>query len=96
MQDSRDIDPTSLPQAIDALPGIDAVRRLAEQVPTYLVGGVVRDLLLGAEGKVHRVQLNATVAVPVTSRSASAFSSTRSHSRKLPWSLARAAGSDLP
>lgn len=50
MQDSRDIDPTSLPQAIDALPGIDAVRRLAEQVPTYLVGGVVRDLLLGAEG----------------------------------------------
>ena len=50
MPDSRDIDPTALPQAIDALPGIDAVRRLAERVPTYLVGGVVRDLLLGTEG----------------------------------------------
>ena len=50
MPDSRDIDPTALPQAIDALPGIDAARRLAERVPTYLVGGVVRDLLLGTEG----------------------------------------------
>ena len=50
MPDSRDIDPARLPQAIDALPGIDAVRRLAERVPTYLVGGAVRDLLLGAEG----------------------------------------------
>jgi tRNA nucleotidyltransferase (CCA-adding enzyme) len=50
MPDSRDIDPTRLPQAIEALPGIDAVRRLAERVPTYVVGGAVRDLLLGAEG----------------------------------------------
>ncbi len=50
MPDSRDIDPARLPQAIDALPGIDAVRRLAERVPAYLVGGAVRDLLLGAEG----------------------------------------------
>jgi tRNA nucleotidyltransferase (CCA-adding enzyme) len=50
MPDSRDIDLARLPQAIDALPGIDAVRRVAERVPTYLVGGVVRDLLLGAEG----------------------------------------------
>ena len=50
MPGSRDIDPTALPQAIDALPGIDAARRLAERVPTYLVGGVVRDLLLGREG----------------------------------------------
>jgi tRNA nucleotidyltransferase (CCA-adding enzyme) len=50
MPDSRDIDPARLPQAIDALPGIDAVRQLAERVPTYLVGGAVRDLLLGADG----------------------------------------------
>ncbi len=50
MPDSRDIDPAALPQAINALPGIDDIRRLAERVPTYLVGGVIRDLLLGADG----------------------------------------------
>jgi tRNA nucleotidyltransferase (CCA-adding enzyme) len=50
MPDSREIDPARLPQAIDALPGIDAVRPIAERVPTYLVGGVVRDLLLGVGG----------------------------------------------
>src|SRR3954453_11060537 len=50
MPDSMEIDPARLPQAIDALPGIDAVRRIAERVPTYLVGGVVRDLLMGANG----------------------------------------------
>src|SRR3954469_16066126 len=50
MPDSTEIDPARLPQAIDALPGIEAVRRIAERVPTYLVGGVVRDLLLGAKG----------------------------------------------
>ena len=50
MQDSREIDPSKLPEAIDALPGIDAVRPIAERVPTYLVGGVVRDLLIGVQG----------------------------------------------
>jgi tRNA nucleotidyltransferase (CCA-adding enzyme) len=50
MPDSREIDPARLPRAIEALPGIDAVRPIAERVPTYLVGGVVRDLLLGADG----------------------------------------------
>ncbi|MGA8217155.1 MAG: hypothetical protein WB771_01195 [Solirubrobacterales bacterium] len=50
MPDSSEIDPARLPQAIDALPGIDAVRRIAVRVPTYLVGGVVRDLLLGTDG----------------------------------------------
>jgi tRNA nucleotidyltransferase (CCA-adding enzyme) len=50
MPDSTEIDPARLPQAVDDLPGIDAVRRIAERVPTYLVGGVVRDLLLGADG----------------------------------------------
>lgn len=50
MPDSSEIDPARLPQAIDALPAIDVVRRLADRVPTYLVGGAVRDLLLGAEG----------------------------------------------
>jgi tRNA nucleotidyltransferase (CCA-adding enzyme) len=50
MPDSMDIDPARLPPAVDALPGVDAARRIAERVPTYLVGGVVRDLLLGSEG----------------------------------------------
>jgi len=50
MPESSQIDPERLPQAINALPGIDAVRRIAERVPTYLVGGAVRDLLLGADG----------------------------------------------
>jgi tRNA nucleotidyltransferase (CCA-adding enzyme) len=48
MPDSRDIDPARLPQAVKALPGIEAVGQLAERAPVYLVGGVVRDLLLGA------------------------------------------------
>jgi tRNA nucleotidyltransferase (CCA-adding enzyme) len=50
MPDSREIDPARLPQAIAALPGIEAVRRIADRVPTYLVGGAVRDLLLSADG----------------------------------------------
>src|SRR3954468_18514518 len=50
MPDSMEIDPARLPQAIDALPGIEAARRIAERVPTYLVGGVVRDLLMGVDG----------------------------------------------
>jgi tRNA nucleotidyltransferase (CCA-adding enzyme) len=50
MPDSSEIDPARLPGAIDALPGIDAVRRIAERVPAYLVGGAVRDLLMGADG----------------------------------------------
>jgi tRNA nucleotidyltransferase (CCA-adding enzyme) len=39
-----------LPELVDALPGIDALRGIAEIVPAYLVGGAVRDLLLGIEG----------------------------------------------
>jgi tRNA nucleotidyltransferase (CCA-adding enzyme) len=50
MPDSMEIDPTRLPDAVDTLPGIEALRPIAERVPTYLVGGVVRDLLLGADG----------------------------------------------
>jgi tRNA nucleotidyltransferase (CCA-adding enzyme) len=50
MPDSTEIDQTRLPAAVNALPGIEAVRPIAERVPTYLVGGAVRDLLLGADG----------------------------------------------
>jgi tRNA nucleotidyltransferase (CCA-adding enzyme) len=50
MQGSAPIDPAKLPELVDALPGIDALRGIAEIVPAYLVGGAVRDLLLGIEG----------------------------------------------
>jgi tRNA nucleotidyltransferase (CCA-adding enzyme) len=50
MPPSAQIEPDELPGRIEALPGIDALRRIAERVPAYLVGGVVRDLLLGLEG----------------------------------------------
>lgn len=50
MPGSAPIDPTRLPELVDALPGIDALRGIAEIVPAYLVGGAVRDLLLGIEG----------------------------------------------
>jgi tRNA nucleotidyltransferase (CCA-adding enzyme) len=50
MPDSTEINPARLPDAIQALPGIETLRRIAENVPTYLVGGAVRDLLLGADG----------------------------------------------
>jgi tRNA nucleotidyltransferase (CCA-adding enzyme) len=41
------IDPGRLPELLGALPGIDRVRAVAGEVPVYLVGGAVRDLLLG-------------------------------------------------
>ena len=50
MPGSSEIDPARLPDLVDALPGIDALRGIAEIVPAYLVGGAVRDLLLGIEG----------------------------------------------
>jgi tRNA nucleotidyltransferase (CCA-adding enzyme) len=50
MPGSSEIDPARLPDLVDALPGIEALRGIAEIVPAYLVGGAVRDLLLGIEG----------------------------------------------
>jgi tRNA nucleotidyltransferase (CCA-adding enzyme) len=50
MTGSAQIDPGHLPQRVEALPGIDALREVAERVPAYLVGGAVRDLLLGLGG----------------------------------------------
>jgi tRNA nucleotidyltransferase (CCA-adding enzyme) len=45
------IDPGLLPERLAALPGADQLRAAAAQagLPAYLVGGAVRDLLLGAE-----------------------------------------------
>src|SRR5918995_5735564 len=50
MTGSAQIDPRQLPERVEALPGIDALREVAERLPAYLVGGAVRDLLLGLEG----------------------------------------------
>jgi tRNA nucleotidyltransferase (CCA-adding enzyme) len=41
------IDPGRLAELLGALPGVDRVRAAAREVPVYLVGGAVRDLLLG-------------------------------------------------
>jgi tRNA nucleotidyltransferase (CCA-adding enzyme) len=50
MPRSTEIDPADLPERVAALPGIERLRAIAERVPAYLVGGGVRDLLLGLEG----------------------------------------------
>jgi tRNA nucleotidyltransferase (CCA-adding enzyme) len=47
MPGSSDLDPARLDAQVDSLAAIDQLRRIAERVPAYLVGGVVRDLLLG-------------------------------------------------
>jgi tRNA nucleotidyltransferase (CCA-adding enzyme) len=49
MPDSSDIQPERLPERLEQLEGIELLEDLAEKVPTYLVGGAVRDLLLARE-----------------------------------------------
>jgi tRNA nucleotidyltransferase (CCA-adding enzyme) len=44
------IEPKDLAARVDALPGIESLREIADRAPAYLVGGAVRDLLLGLEG----------------------------------------------
>jgi tRNA nucleotidyltransferase (CCA-adding enzyme) len=50
MPRSTEIEPDRLPERVDALPATAALREIAARVPAYLVGGAVRDLLLGLEG----------------------------------------------
>jgi tRNA nucleotidyltransferase (CCA-adding enzyme) len=50
MPRSTEIEPAQLPERVEALPGITALQEIAERVPAYLVGGAIRDLLLGLEG----------------------------------------------
>jgi tRNA nucleotidyltransferase (CCA-adding enzyme) len=50
MPPSAPIEPDELAGRVQALPGIDALREIAARLPAYLVGGAVRDLLLGLEG----------------------------------------------
>src|ERR687897_374537 len=44
-----EIDESQLPERLEALPGIELIRRATAGLPAYLVGGAVRDLLLGLE-----------------------------------------------
>jgi tRNA nucleotidyltransferase (CCA-adding enzyme) len=43
------IEPERIPERLRALPGLDRVREAASGTATYLVGGAVRDLLLGRD-----------------------------------------------
>lgn len=47
MPGSREINPARLPELLDSLPRIERLRQAVGEIPTYLVGGAVRDLLLG-------------------------------------------------
>jgi tRNA nucleotidyltransferase (CCA-adding enzyme) len=49
MTGSSEIDPDRLGESVQSLPGAERLREIAELAPAYLVGGVVRDLLLGRE-----------------------------------------------
>jgi tRNA nucleotidyltransferase (CCA-adding enzyme) len=50
MTASASIEPEELAKRVQALPGVEALRQIAERLPAYLVGGAVRDLLLGSGG----------------------------------------------
>ena len=48
MSEHPEIDESTLAERLESLPGIDLVRRATAGIAAYLVGGAVRDLLLGA------------------------------------------------
>jgi tRNA nucleotidyltransferase/poly(A) polymerase len=43
MPGAREIDTARLPELVETLPGIETIRKIAERLPAYLVGGAVRD-----------------------------------------------------
>jgi tRNA nucleotidyltransferase (CCA-adding enzyme) len=47
METQAQIDPSGLPQRLDALEGIEQLREAARGLSAFLIGGAVRDLLLG-------------------------------------------------
>ena len=47
--ESAQIEPDRIAERLNALPGLDRVREAAAGMPVYLVGGAVRDLLLGRD-----------------------------------------------
>ena len=73
----HDIDPTHLPERLGALPGIDVLRTVGETVPAYLVGGAVRDLLLGRS----RADLDVVVEADVAPLAKSLGGEVTSHDR---------------
>jgi tRNA nucleotidyltransferase (CCA-adding enzyme) len=74
---SADIDPTRLPERLATLPGLDRVRDAAADVSVYLVGGAVRDLLLGRD----RVDVDVAVEGDVAEVAARLGSEPRLHDR---------------
>lgn len=71
------IHPELLPQRVAALDGIDAVRTALAGAPGFLVGGSVRDLLLGAE----RSDIDVIVEGPVEEVASALGGQVRSHER---------------
>ena len=69
MPGSSQINPAHLPELVEALPGIEALRGIAEIVPAYLVGGAVRDLLLGIEGAPTSTSRSRARSRPMAERS---------------------------
>ncbi|MGH2984190.1 MAG: hypothetical protein ACRDK5_08045 [Solirubrobacterales bacterium] len=47
MPTQRRVEPERLPETLNTIPGLEVLREAAARFPVYLVGGVVRDLLLG-------------------------------------------------
>jgi tRNA nucleotidyltransferase (CCA-adding enzyme) len=47
MPSQRQVDPERLPETLNTIPGLEVLGEAAAGFPVYLVGGVVRDLLLG-------------------------------------------------
>jgi tRNA nucleotidyltransferase (CCA-adding enzyme) len=76
-QRTTEIEPERLPALVAALPGIEALRRAAGATPVYLVGGSVRDLLLGME----RADLDVAVEGDVAPIAAGLGGEVRSHER---------------
>jgi tRNA nucleotidyltransferase (CCA-adding enzyme) len=72
-----EIHPELMPQRVAALDGIEAVRAALAGVPTFLVGGSVRDLLLGAE----RSDIDVVVEGPVEEAANALGGPVRSHER---------------
>jgi tRNA nucleotidyltransferase (CCA-adding enzyme) len=73
----RQIDPQELARRLASVPGVEALRAAAEAVPAYLVGGVVRDALLGRE----LADVDVVVEGDVNELAARLGGASRSHSR---------------
>ena len=69
MSAKREIDPAGLAGRLEAVHGLDAVREAADGRPAYLVGGAVRDLLLGETARTSTSRSRRTIG-PSSTRSA--------------------------